>query len=102
MALAEALARGLPIVSTNAGAIPGTVPPSAGMLVEPGDPAAFAGAVRQVMTEPSLRDLLAAGATSERERLPGWQTPPRRLRRSWLGLRRERVCAGLARAARAV
>lgn len=73
MALAEALARGLPIVSTNAGAIPGTVPPSAGILVEPGDPAALAGALRQVMTEQSLRDLLAAGAASERGRLPSWQ-----------------------------
>jgi glycosyltransferase involved in cell wall biosynthesis len=72
MVLAEALAHGLPIVATKAGAIPGTVPPSAGMLVEPGDPAAFAGALRQVMAEPSLRDLLSAGATSERERLPGW------------------------------
>jgi glycosyltransferase involved in cell wall biosynthesis len=72
MVLAEALARGLPIVATKAGAIPGTVPPSAGMLVEPGDPAALAGALRQLMTEPTLRDLLAAGATSERERLPGW------------------------------
>ena len=72
MVLAEALARGLPIVATKAGAIPGTVPPSAGMLVEPGDPAAFAGALRQIMTEPALRDLLCAGAASERERLPGW------------------------------
>jgi glycosyltransferase involved in cell wall biosynthesis len=72
MALAEALARGLPIVATKAGAIPGTVPPSAGMLVEPGDAAAFAGALRQIMTEPALRDLLCAGAASERERLPSW------------------------------
>lgn len=72
MVLAEALARGLPIVATKAGAIPGTVPPSAGMLVEPGDCAAFAGALRQIMSEPSLRDLLCAGAASERERLPGW------------------------------
>ena len=37
------------------------------MLVELGDPAAFAGALRQIMTEPALRDLLSAGATSERE-----------------------------------
>ncbi len=77
MALAEALARGLPIVATNAGAIPGTVPPSAGMLVAPGDPAALAGALRQVMTEQSLRDLLAAGAATERERLPSWQSAAR-------------------------
>jgi glycosyltransferase involved in cell wall biosynthesis len=72
MVLAEALARGLPIVATKAGAISGTVPPSAGMLVEPGDPAALAGALRQIMTDPPLRDLLSAGAASERERLPGW------------------------------
>ncbi len=72
MVLAEALARGLPIVATKAGAIPGTVPPSAGLLVEPGDPAALAGALRQIMTEPALRDLLCAGAASERERLPRW------------------------------
>lgn len=72
MVLAEALARGLPIVATKAGAISGTVPPSTGMLVEPGDPAALAGALRQIMTEPSLRDLLCAGAASERERLPSW------------------------------
>jgi glycosyltransferase involved in cell wall biosynthesis len=77
MALAEALARGLPIVSTAAGAIPGTVPPGAGILVDPGDPAALAGALRQVMTEPSLRDLLAAGAAAERDRLPSWQSAAR-------------------------
>ena len=77
MALAEALARGLPIVSTTAGAIPGTVPPSAGILVEPGDPAALAGALRQVLTAPSLRDLLAAGAAKERDRLPSWQSATR-------------------------
>jgi glycosyltransferase involved in cell wall biosynthesis len=72
MVLAEALARGLPIVATKAGAIPGVVPPSAGMLVEPGDPAALAGGLRQIMTDSPLRDLLSAGAASERERLPGW------------------------------
>jgi hypothetical protein len=42
------------------------------MLVDPGVPAALGGALRQIMTEQALRDLLAAGATSERERLPSW------------------------------
>jgi len=72
MVLAEALARGLPIVATTAGAIPDTVPAAAGVLVPPGDPAALAGAVRHVLTEPGLRQNLAAGARGARERLPGW------------------------------
>ena len=55
MVLAEALARGLPVISTTAGAIPDTVPDDAGLLVPPGDPQALAAALRQVMTAPELR-----------------------------------------------
>ena len=72
MVLAEALARGLPIVATAAGAIPDTVPAAAGILVPPGDPAALAAALRRVLTEPGLRQDLAAGARTARERLPSW------------------------------
>jgi glycosyltransferase involved in cell wall biosynthesis len=77
MALAEALARGLPVVSTTAGAIPETVPESAGLLVAPGDAPALAGALRRVMTEPELRAGLVAGARAARERLPGWEAAAR-------------------------
>lgn len=72
MALAEALAWGLPIVSTTAGAIPDTVPADAGLLVPPGDPAALSAALRRVMTEPETRASLATGARKARRRLPGW------------------------------
>jgi glycosyltransferase involved in cell wall biosynthesis len=72
MVLAEALARGLPIVSTTAGAIPGTVPAAAGILVRPGDPEALARALRRLLTEPELRARLAAGARAARRTLPTW------------------------------
>lgn len=73
MALAEALARGLPIVSTTAGAIPDTVPSDAGLLVPPGDSEALAAALRSVITDPVTRSELAAGAEKARATLPTWQ-----------------------------
>lgn len=72
MALAEALARGLPIVSTTAGAIPDTVPADAGLLVAPGNEAALTEALARVMTEPGLRERLATGARAARQSLPAW------------------------------
>jgi Glycosyl transferases group 1 len=47
MALAEAIAHGLPVVSTMAGAIPDTVPAGTGLLVPPDDTAALAQALRR-------------------------------------------------------
>jgi glycosyltransferase involved in cell wall biosynthesis len=72
MVLADALARGFPVVATTAGAIPETVPDNAGLLVPPGDPPALAAALRRVMTAPELRARLTAGARAARRRLPGW------------------------------
>ena len=72
MALAEALARGLPVVSTTAGAIPDTVPAGAGILVPPGDPEALAAALRRVLTEPAVRQEMAAAARAARPTLPSW------------------------------
>ena len=72
MVLAEALARGLPISSTTAGAVPDTVGPDAGLLVAPGDAPAMAVALRRFMTEPRLRERLRAGALQRRGELPSW------------------------------
>lgn len=72
MALAEALARGLPIVSTSAGAIPDTVPSDAGLLVPPGDADRLATALRTVISDLAVRQRLAEGAASARAALPTW------------------------------
>ena len=73
MAFAEAMAHGLPIIATTAGAIAETVPSEAGLLVRPGDAAALARALRRVITEEALAVRLAAGARAAGGRLPDWR-----------------------------
>jgi glycosyltransferase involved in cell wall biosynthesis len=72
MAYSEALAHGLPVIGTRAGAIPDTVSPDAGLLVPPGDAAALADALHRVLTDSALRQRLAEGATAEAHQLPTW------------------------------
>jgi glycosyltransferase involved in cell wall biosynthesis len=72
MALAEAVAHGIPIISTTAGAIPETVPASAGVLVPPGDARALTKALASVLDDPARRASLAAGARAARASLPTW------------------------------
>lgn len=72
MVYAEALAYHLPIVATTAGAIPETVAADAAVLVAPGDVAALRGALRQVLTDASLRQGLAEGAARAAQGLSDW------------------------------
>jgi glycosyltransferase involved in cell wall biosynthesis len=73
MALAEAVARGVPVVSTTAGAIPETVPASASVLVAPGDSRALGKALARLMDDPAARRKLAVGARAARATLPTWR-----------------------------
>jgi glycosyltransferase involved in cell wall biosynthesis len=72
MAYTEALAHGLPVIGTTAGAIPETVPDGAGLLVPAGDPAALAEALRRVITDNSLRLRLSEAALAAASQLPAW------------------------------
>jgi glycosyltransferase involved in cell wall biosynthesis len=73
MAYAEAVAHGLPVIGTNAGAIPDTVPPDAGLLVTPGDVTALAQALRRVIGDDGLRRQLAGAARAATPQLPTWR-----------------------------
>jgi glycosyltransferase involved in cell wall biosynthesis len=73
MAYAEAVAHGLPVIGTNAGAIPDTVPADAGLLVDPGDSFALAQALRCVIGDAGLRRRLASAARAAAPQLPTWR-----------------------------
>jgi glycosyltransferase involved in cell wall biosynthesis len=72
MALAEAVAHGLPVISTTAGAIPETVPAGASVLVPPGDARALTKALASVLDDPARRAALAANARAASTALPTW------------------------------
>jgi glycosyltransferase involved in cell wall biosynthesis len=82
MAVAEALARGLPVISTATGAIEDLVKGAgtaeagegpAGIIVAPGDRVAFTDALSRVIGDPDLLAQLAGGARRRRDRLPTWE-----------------------------
>lgn len=61
--LVEAMAVGLPVVAGRVGGVPDLVRDGRnGLLVPPGDPAAFAGAIDRVLADPDLAGRLGAGA----------------------------------------
>jgi glycosyltransferase involved in cell wall biosynthesis len=74
MAVAEAIAHGLPVISTTTGAIADIVPGDGGVLVEPGDMSALTAALSAVLGSAPLRTRLAAGARRRRGSLPTWDT----------------------------
>jgi len=79
MVVAEALARGLPVVAAEVGGVPealghgadGTRP---GLLVPPNDPAALRDALRTWLEDADLRLRLRRAARERRESLAGWST----------------------------
>ena len=77
MVFAEALAFGLPVIGTTAGAVPEVVPADAGLLVPPSDVAALTEALHELLTQPDLRARLQQGARTAAKRLPRWHDTAR-------------------------
>ena len=86
MAVAEALAHGLPVVSTTTGAIPDLVGHDAGLLAPPGDVDVLAEALSRVIGDAGLRAQLAAGARQVRDRLTDWDHAAARMDAALQGL----------------
>ena len=78
MAVAEALAHGLPVISTPTGGIDQLVGANAGILVPAGDVRALAAAVRRLITDHGERERLREGAWTVGSRLPTWEDAARR------------------------
>lgn len=72
MAFAEAMAYGLPILGTGAGAVRETVPRGAGLIVPVLHRGRFVKALRAILAESLLRRRLAAGARRAGAALPTW------------------------------
>jgi glycosyltransferase involved in cell wall biosynthesis len=77
MVVTEALAHGLPVLTTNVKGLPeavGSAPGGGrpGLLIAPDDPAALAAGLRRWLSEPDLRRRLGRAARARRETLAGW------------------------------
>jgi glycosyltransferase involved in cell wall biosynthesis len=77
MVLAEAMARGLPIVCTTGGAAAETAPDAAAIKVPPGDQGALTDAIRRLLGEPDLRRHMADASWIAGQKLPRWEDTAR-------------------------
>ncbi len=87
MVLAEAMARGLPIVTATGGAAGDTAGQAAALHVEAGNVKELASALRRALTDKKLRDNLADAAWDAGRTLPTWHETARRVAAVILGLR---------------
>lgn len=78
MVVAEALAAGIPVLASDAGALAQTLPPEAGWRVPAGDVPALRAALRTLIGDRALRQRLAAGARAAAMRLPSWSAQAER------------------------
>ena len=73
MAIAEAVARGLPVVAVAGGAVAEWLDPKGAILVPPDRPEALSEALGKVVGDPDELSRLREGAAVTRQDLPTWQ-----------------------------
>jgi glycosyltransferase involved in cell wall biosynthesis len=86
MVLAEAMARGLPMVLAAGGAAADTAGKAAALHVEAGNVAELTSALRKALTDKKLRDRLADASWEAGRTLPTWHETARRIAAVILGL----------------
>jgi glycosyltransferase involved in cell wall biosynthesis len=82
IAALDALAAAVPVVASSIGALPEVVG-AAGILVEPGDPARLATAIRAVWADDALHEGLVAAARDRTEGARTWADVARETRAVW-------------------
>lgn len=87
MVLAEAMARGLPMVLAAGGAAADTAGEAAALHVEAGNVSELTAALHRALTDKKLRDRLADAAWEAGRTLPTWHETARRFAAVILGLR---------------
>ena len=91
MVLAEAMARGLPIVCTTGGAAAETVLDAAAQKVAPGDAAALADAIGKVMGSEALRERMSAQSWAAGLKLPRWPASVEKIANVLITVRKEQL-----------
>ena len=86
MVLAEAMARGLPIICTTGGAASDTVPDGAAIKVEPGNSQALTSAIEKALRDRKLRARMADASWEMGRTLPPWTETTRRIAAVVMGL----------------
>lgn len=72
MAVASAMAHGLPLVATDAGALADTVPRGASLPCRPGDMPGLRAALARMLDDPALRASCRKASWAGGQALPGW------------------------------
>ncbi len=84
MAIAEALARGIPVAITAGGAAGSLVPPEAGIVAPVDDVEQLGKAMRRMIFSPALRAAMGKAARRHGQTLPDWPAQARALREALL------------------